>query len=76
MIIALNGSSRPPARLIRMRLRWVLGVATMAGLFSSLGSDFLFRDAGDDAGLFPQLAGIQGHGAAWGDVDGDGFLDL
>lgn len=48
----------------------------MAGLFASRASDFLFRDAGDDAGLFPQLAGIQGHGAAWGDVDGDGFLDL
>jgi hypothetical protein len=37
---------------------------------------FVFRDAGDDAGLFPEVAGIQGHGAAWGDVDGDGFLDL
>ena len=24
----------------------------------------------------PDVAGIQGHGAAWGDVDGDGWIDL
>src|SRR5438445_1371815 len=39
-------------------------------------SSFVFRDAGDDAGLFPNLAGIRGHGAAWGDVDGSGFPSL
>ncbi|HEX5103131.1 MAG TPA: CRTAC1 family protein [Pirellulaceae bacterium] len=37
---------------------------------------FRFRDAGDEAGLFPALAGIKGHGAGWGDVDGDGWADL
>ena len=37
---------------------------------------FVFKDVGDDAGLYPHLAGIRGHGAAWGDVDGDGWLDL
>src|SRR5688572_4537924 len=37
---------------------------------------FVFRDAGDEAGLFPHVAGIRGHGAAWGDADGDGWLDL
>jgi enediyne biosynthesis protein E4 len=37
---------------------------------------FAFKDVGDDAGLFPHVAGIRGHGAAWGDVDGDGWLDL
>ena len=37
---------------------------------------FVFRDVGDEAGLFPHVAGIRGHGAAWGDVDGDGWLDL
>lgn len=42
----------------------------------SAAEPFVFRDAGDDAGLFPAVAGIQGHGAAWGDVDGDGLLDL
>ncbi len=37
---------------------------------------FVFRDAGDDAGLFPAVATIQGHGAGWGDADGDGWIDL
>ena len=37
---------------------------------------FVFKDAGDAAGLFPSVAGIQGHAAGWGDVDGDGFIDL
>ena len=37
---------------------------------------FAFTDVGDKAGLFPHVAKIQGHGAAWGDVDGDGHLDL
>src|SRR5262245_23227250 len=37
---------------------------------------FVFKDVGDDVGLFPHLASIRGHGAAWGDVDGDGWLDL
>ncbi|MBL8792459.1 MAG: VCBS repeat-containing protein, partial [Planctomycetia bacterium] len=37
---------------------------------------FVFRDAGDEAGLFPHVAGMRGHAAGWGDVDGDGWLDL
>jgi hypothetical protein len=37
---------------------------------------FAFRDVGDETGLFPHLGGIRGHGAAWGDVDGDGWPDL
>ena len=37
---------------------------------------FIFRDVGDETGLFPSLAGIAGHGAAWGDVDGDGWPEL
>lgn len=37
---------------------------------------FTFIDAGDSAGLFPSAASIWGHGAAWGDVDGDGWIDL
>lgn len=43
---------------------------------SSPASGFVFRDAGDEAGVFPHVAGIRGHGAAWGDVDGDGWPDL
>ncbi|MEX0716564.1 MAG: CRTAC1 family protein [Planctomycetaceae bacterium] len=37
---------------------------------------FVFRDVAEEAGLFPHAAGIRGHGAAWGDVDGDGWIDL
>src|SRR5262245_28928266 len=40
------------------------------------GYPFVFRDVGDEAGLFPALTNIRGHGAGWGDVDGDGFIDL
>jgi hypothetical protein len=37
---------------------------------------FVFTDAGEAAGLFPDAANIWGHGAAWADVDGDGWIDL
>jgi hypothetical protein len=37
---------------------------------------FAFTDVGDAVGLFPAAANIWGHGAAWGDVDGDGWIDL
>ncbi|MBN2507059.1 MAG: CRTAC1 family protein [Verrucomicrobia bacterium] len=36
----------------------------------------VFRDVTDSAGLRQPLAGLLGHGGAWGDVDGDGRLDL
>lgn len=39
-------------------------------------SPFVFRDVGKQKGLFPALSKLQGHGAAWGDVDGDGWPDL
>ncbi len=37
---------------------------------------FKFKDAARSAGLLPPVAGIYGHGAAWGDADGDGYIDL
>lgn len=44
---------------------------------SRMGQDpFVFRDVGNEAGLYPHVAGIAGHGALWGDVDGDGWADL
>lgn len=37
---------------------------------------FVFRDVGDETGLYPHVGGIRGHGAAWGDVDGSGWPSL
>ncbi len=37
---------------------------------------FSFRNTATAHGLFPAIAGIYGHGAAWGDVNGDGWIDL
>ncbi|MEX2138015.1 MAG: CRTAC1 family protein [Pirellulales bacterium] len=60
---------------------WRLAVATFAllatlGAATSAAHPFVFRDVGDELGLFPHVAGIHGHGAAWGDADGDGWIDL
>jgi hypothetical protein len=40
------------------------------------GYPFVFRDVGDEAGVFPHVAGIRGHAAAWGDIEGKGWPDL
>src|SRR5262245_9172469 len=55
----------------------------VAGLIASLPAAdppaapaFVFRDVGDEAGLFPHVAGIAGHAAGWGDVDGSGWPSL
>jgi enediyne biosynthesis protein E4 len=45
-------------------------------LFGFADYPFVFRDVGDEAGIFPHLAGIRGHAAAWGDVDGHGWPSL
>lgn len=39
-------------------------------------SVFQFKDAGDEAGLYPAVAEIAGHGCGWGDANGDGWPDL
>src|SRR5437667_10306975 len=36
----------------------------------------VFADATAKAGLAEPLAGLMGHGGAWGDFDGDGRIDL
>ena len=57
-------------------------VASIFALYLAVASSasaqqaFVFKDAGDDAGLFPALGGIRGHGAAWGDIDGSGYPAL
>jgi hypothetical protein len=42
----------------------------------SSGYDIVFREMTKEAGMLEPLAGIMGHGGAWGDVDGDGLIDL
>ncbi len=37
---------------------------------------FVFRDTGQETGLSQLVQGIHGHGAGWGDVDGNGWIDL
>ncbi|MEX2185704.1 MAG: VCBS repeat-containing protein [Pirellulales bacterium] len=37
---------------------------------------FVFSDVAAAAGLHEPLRGMMGHAAAWGDVDGDGWIDL
>jgi hypothetical protein len=36
----------------------------------------IFRDVTQESGLLPDVGGIRGHGAGWGDADGDGWVDL
>ncbi|MBI1899705.1 MAG: VCBS repeat-containing protein, partial [Planctomycetia bacterium] len=61
-------------------LRWKVVVAAIAMvLLPALARaelPFIFRDAGDEAGLFPHVSGTAGHGVVWGDADGDGWPDL
>lgn len=47
-------------------------------LAANLGAQSLIRftDATKSAGLSEPLAGLMGHGGAWGDFDGDGRIDL
>jgi hypothetical protein len=57
-------------------LALVVWVAAAAGQEVSPGPALVFRDVSEESGLGPLVQGIQGHGAAWGDADGDGWLDL
>ena len=57
------------------RSRIVILVLLAAGP-ATAATPFVFKDVGNEAGLYPHVAGIAGHAAGWGDVDGDGWLDL
>lgn len=56
----------------------LLALAGVAGLPGQepASSPIVFRDVTKNAGLYDDLAGIMGHGGAWGDIDGDGLIDL
>ena len=58
--------------------QWTALVATIVLWSRALAADspFIFRDVAEAAGLHEPLQGMMGHAAAWGDVDGDGWLDL
>lgn len=48
----------------------------MTGRPAEADDPFVFRDVAKEAGLHDPLRGMMGHAAAWGDVDGDGSIDL
>lgn len=63
----------------RLSLLLVTGfviVLSTLGSFASAEYPFAFRDVGPESGLRDLVAGINGHGAGWGDIDGDGWIDL
>ena len=56
-----------------------LPASTSTASFSKSNSTpypFKFKDVGTEMGIFPDIADIQGHGAGWGDIDGDGWIDI
>lgn len=57
-----------------MKLPLLLVLALFLG--GAPGEEIVFSDATEQAGLVEPLAGLMGHGGAWGDVDGDGRIDL
>lgn len=73
---------RPSEYVCRWALVLVITILTSVGQAQDKSNAtggkplFVFRDTGDEAGLFPAVAGIRGHGAGWGDIDGDGWIDL
>ena len=64
-------------RLLRCSLSCVVFLLAVAvPLHAQSKPAFLFRDVAEEAGLWPHVGGIAGHGTGWGDVDGDGWPDL
>ncbi|HTN75986.1 MAG TPA: VCBS repeat-containing protein, partial [Pirellulaceae bacterium] len=61
----------------RMRLsRWLAFVLILFVTPLGAAEPFQFRDVGESSGVRAALKNMQGHAATWGDVNGDGLLDL
>src|SRR5688572_11207512 len=60
----------------KLALSCVVGLFAADRLLAQSAPSFVFRDAAEEAGLWPHVAGIAGHGTGWGDVDGDGYPEL
>lgn len=63
-------------RIACLALTCGLLAATSAAAQSKTKPAFVFRDVGEEVGLWPHVGGIAGHGCGWGDADGDGYPDL
>jgi hypothetical protein len=54
----------------------LLVLAALLPSSTGVAAEITFTDATKSAGLMEPLAGMMGHGGAWGDFDGDGRIDL
>ncbi|HEX8916222.1 MAG TPA: VCBS repeat-containing protein [Humisphaera sp.] len=64
-----------PTRLAALCAAAAAGLAAAAAPAADV-PDFVFRDIAPAVGLVEPLRGANAHAAAWGDIDGDGRLDL
>ncbi len=62
------------ASLVIITALWV-GLLLRSGI-AEQSSSLTFADVTQSVGLVEPIRGIMGHAAAWGDVDGDGRVDL
>lgn len=62
--------------ILTLAINFVIGFST--NLHAQNGGKYFFNfsEAASTAGLLPAVDSIFGHGAGWGDVDGDGSVDL
>ena len=52
------------------------GIGVQQAVAQKNGNAFSFKMAGISTGLLPAADSVFGHGAGWGDADGDGWIDL
>jgi hypothetical protein len=70
----MSGSVSRPARTFTLVAPLLVAACCAQRLCGEY--PFAFSDATESAGLWPAVGHIAGHGAMWGDVDGDGYADL